>query len=208
MDSTGSIGNERARSPRSKKEKLQAILKLAKKLGAEEVKLISTKELVFDPRVRLKCLVPMCPHYNFNLVCPPNIPSVEEFKEMIGRYSLAMIVKLSVPRNNGNSESSNADTETARVDGAKRLHLIMNQLENEAQQRGFPWAAAFMGGPCRLCEECVGYYSGRTCRHPYKARPSLEAIGIDVFTTVTNVGIEIYFPVKSYISWIGLLLIN
>ena len=43
-------------------------------------------------------------------------------------------------------------------------------------------------GPCRLCDACA-FDEG--CRHPYRARPSMEACGIDVYATVRKQGFTI-----------------
>jgi predicted metal-binding protein len=52
-------------------------------LGATAAKLIPISSVVIDERVRLKCLVPLCGKYNQNLMCPPNLPPVEEFRKSI-----------------------------------------------------------------------------------------------------------------------------
>ncbi len=55
----------------------------------------------------------------------------------------------------------------------------MSALEREAFKLGYRFAAAFAGGDCVLCEVCEGIEDG-VCRHPFEARPSAEAVGVDV----------------------------
>ena len=49
-------------------------------------------------------------------------------------------------------------------------------------------AISFGAGPCRLCKEC----DMLECKFPKLARPSMEACGIDVYSTARNNG----FPLQ------------
>ena len=44
-------------------------------------------------------------------------------------------------------------------------------------------------GPCNLCEECSTEI--HKCKNPKLARPTLEAMGVDVFKTVRDFGFQI-----------------
>ena len=88
----------------------------------------------------------------------------------------------------------------------RALSNMMLKLEGEALKRGYRFAAGFSGGECMLCNECVG--PGETCRHPFLARPSMEAMGIDVVETLRNVGVEIVFPVTDRLELWSLLLLD
>jgi len=61
-------------------------------------------------------------------------------------------------------------------------------------------------GPCRLCNDCN--LKG-ACRHREMARPSMEACGIDVFTTARNNGfkIETLDSTRCRANYFGLVLI-
>ncbi|MBW2561626.1 MAG: hypothetical protein JRE40_12335, partial [Deltaproteobacteria bacterium] len=59
------------------------IISNLKKNGATEVKEIRVTDVILDERVRLKCQVPLCDSYNKNLTCPPNVPSVDEFRKTL-----------------------------------------------------------------------------------------------------------------------------
>jgi predicted metal-binding protein len=67
------------------------------------------------------------------------------------------------------------------------IRSIVASLEREMFLDGFHKAFAMASGPCTLCRTCPD-----TCRHPEKARPSMEACGIDVFATVRANG----FPIE------------
>ena len=80
-------------------------------------------------------------------------------------------------------------------------------LEKKAFLKGFYKALAFGAGHCPICDKCPGE---GTCRHPEKARPSMEGSGIDVYGTAKNAGINLH-PVKDsrqYVKYIGLLLLE
>jgi predicted metal-binding protein len=64
---------------------------------------------------------------------------------------------------------------------------IVGALEKEIFLDGFHKAFAMAAGPCELCAECAEY-----CRHTEKARPAMEACGIDVYSTVRANG----YPIK------------
>ncbi|MCK4320850.1 hypothetical protein KAW11_04460, partial [Candidatus Bathyarchaeota archaeon] len=66
---------------------LEALCKLAKKFGVTNAVSFNAKRVVVDERVRLKCLVPVCDDYGLNLMCPPNMMSVQEFREILARYN-------------------------------------------------------------------------------------------------------------------------
>jgi len=80
--------------------------------------------------------------------------------------------------------------------------------EKMAFEGGLHFATGLIGGCCRLCEECVAVQGETKCRFPFKARPSMEAMGIDVFSTLEKVGLPVSgLPVKNRVTWTGLILI-
>jgi len=170
-----------------------------KKGGATEVRPISVEKIVVDERVRLKCQVPLCDSYGRNFTCPPFLPPVAEFREMLSRYGEAVLVQVS-------AEGPFDPREDVFV-SARRLHELVNRAEGIAFAEGFRFAAGFIGGCCRLCDECAAVHPGEPCRHPFKARPSMEAMGIDVLATLENAGLPGRFPVRDRVDWTGLLLI-
>jgi predicted metal-binding protein len=91
---------------------------------------------------------------------------------------------------------------------AIRLHKLVNDVERKAMALGFPYAMGLIGGVCLLCHECAGAGSGKACRHPYEARPSLEGVGIDVIRTAARAGLPFELPPKEEIVWSGLILID
>jgi predicted metal-binding protein len=65
----------------------------------------------------------------------------------------------------------------------------------------------FPQAPCRLCKNCTGT---EECRQPYQSRPTLEAFGVDVYSTARMLGYPIQV-VKDYqdeMNRYGLLLVE
>jgi predicted metal-binding protein len=84
---------------------------------------------------------------------------------------------------------------------------LMTALEAEAFKMGYRFAAAFAGGDCVLCDVCAGA-NGEPCKHTFEARPSMEAVGIDVVATAEAAGLAVELPADEHPRWTGLLLID
>jgi predicted metal-binding protein len=62
---------------------IKQLISEALQLGANQAKIIPASSIVVDERVRLKCLAPLCDKFNQHLMCPPDLPSVQEFKKLL-----------------------------------------------------------------------------------------------------------------------------
>jgi len=89
-----------------------------------------------------------------------------------------------------------------------RLHRIVCKMEAKAFELGHRFAVGFIAGSCKLCSECVTVSSREPCRHPFQARPSMEAVGIEAFQTAANAGLPFKIPPKNNTVWNGLVLID
>ncbi|MHB1125742.1 MAG: DUF2284 domain-containing protein [Bacillota bacterium] len=173
--------------------------------GVSAARLIVTGEIIVDERVRLKCLVPRCPEYDRNLMCPPALPAVEEFRRILQLYQWALLLQVKGPT----AAEGFGPSKDAAYNYAGHLHHLVNILERKFMGMDFPLAAGLIGGACRLCEECVGHMSGKPCRHPLQARPSMEAMGINVVATAEKAGLKIApFPIANEVVWIGIILLG
>ena len=185
------------------KKVLDSIISLLKEQGASAVVLANIADIVVDERVRLKCRVPVCDSYNKNLMCPPHVSSVAEFREALRNYEQAILIQISADLH---ETCANAPRDEVFLP-ARKLHELVNLGEREAFAAGFRFAAGFIGGCCRLCDECVAAQGGTSCRFPFNARPSMEAMGIDVIATAEKAGLHLTFPIKNKVTWTGLILI-
>jgi predicted metal-binding protein len=187
----------------AKAARIKKIISALKEEGATQAILTKPSDVVVDDRVRLKCRIPICEAYGQNLMCPPHVPPVEEFRSALGKFSDALLIQLTVslPRN---PKDPRKDVFAA----AKRLHELVNLGERTAFEQGFRFATGLIGGCCRLCDECEGVKPGGRCAHPFKARPSMEAMGIDVTATIEKTGLKAApFPIDKSVTWTGLILL-
>ena len=212
---------------------LEILCQVALTLGAAEAIPIEAEGIVIDERVTLKCLVPRCSFFGRNLMCPPNLLPVEEFKNIVALYKTAILVKVKASSASAPVEFTSAENITkvwSMTDSALKnkgheppavtsyiselktsqnlLNDIISAMEAASLREGNRFTAGFTAGSCLICEECVGPGSSETCCHPFQARPSMEAMGIDVVGTAERAGIDLAFSSDQSTYWFGLVLID
>jgi len=193
-----------SKSKKNRKKVLEGIILALWDKGASAVRLIPVKKIVVDERVRLKCQVPLCDTYGRNLMCPPNLPSVDEFRKALSHFSEAVLLQVSAPITQQSGGKLSEDV----FGPAKKLHELVNMGEKMAFQGGLHFATGLIGGCCRLCDECVAVQGETKCRFPFKARPSMEAMGIDVFSTLRRAGLPVSgLPIGDRVTWTGVILL-
>lgn len=168
----------------------------AVRLGATDSKKIATDMVPVNESVRLKCRVPPCFGFGTSINCPPYTIKPEEFREIVKRYKHAIFFRLDVK-----SEVivRNRETILDRAGAYKKIFEIVNAIESMAFYDGYYLSAGFAAGSCKstYCYkvECSAL-KGERCRNELKVRPSMEAVGIDVYRLATEVGWEVY-PIGS-----------
>jgi predicted metal-binding protein len=85
---------------------------------------------------------------------------------------------------------------------------IIELIEAAAFKNGMRFATGFTGGGCVLCDQCVENKASDPCRHPFRARPAMEGVGIDVVQTAENAGIPIHLSSSEKVRWTGLILLE
>jgi predicted metal-binding protein len=156
------------------------------KSGVKDVRIISGKEVETAAWVRLKCQFG-CGGYGQCLVCPPFTPPPEQMRKVLDAYTRAILLHCEPEAN---------------------VKAIAAELELDIFLRG-AWKAFGLGaGPCYFCKEC-NVEEGQ-CLHPERARPSMEACGIDVFSTVKKAGfpIEVVRTTRQCPNYYGLILVD
>ena len=158
-------------------------IKRARELGAVAAKIIPAKNIVVAEWVRIKCQYG-CDGYGGCLTCPPNSPTPETMRRMLECYRKGLLIR--------GSKYSN-------------IRSTVVTLEQEMFLDGYFKAFGIGAGPCDLCAECP-----EACRHADRARPSLEACGIDVFSTVRSNGypIEVLKTADCKENYYGIVLIE
>jgi predicted metal-binding protein len=191
------------------------LIDIARRKGATAAKIISADRVVIDERVRLKCEVPRCSGFGHYLTCPPYVMSVGIFAEILSSYKWCLLVQVEA------KDINSTDKSKGRIDPALReknreLHRpfrlkllqIVEAVEAAAFKKGLYLAAGFVGGSCILCDRCVDDKSSQVCRHPFRARPAMEAVGINVIRTAKNAGLPIYLSSSQNVMWTGLILLD
>ncbi len=190
-------------------ELIQILTDSAVKWGAsrEFTKYIPAEKVVVDGWPRWKCMFG-CEVYGNTLCCPPFVPSIEETKKFIKDYTHALLIGFK------------GEVSGPLMQNHKKMQKTMVKLEKKAFQLNYPKAFAFSTGSCLLCKKCIKQeldddidpLVARTfCRHRNKARPSMEAVGIDVFSTVKKVGLNLETITEKNLDelkYFGLLLIS
>lgn len=173
---------------------LDTYVKKAKSMGVSRAKIIDVKNVVVGNWVRMKCQFG-CGGYGECLTCPPYSPTPELTKKMLDEYSQGLLMQI----------ENIAPEDEDRV--FKKIKKIVAGLEREIFLDGYYKAFGMTAGPCSFCRSCD---LSKLCKHPYLARPSMEACGIDVYQTARNCGFSLEV-VKSRdlpCSYISLILIE
>ena len=154
--------------------------------GVKAVHMISPSEVITAPWVRLKCQFG-CEGYGQCLVCPPFTPTPEQMRAALDSYKRAMLI---------------------HFDAEAGVKATVADLERTIFLLG-AWKAFGLGaGPCYFCKECE--LQTKECRYPERARPSMEACGIDVFSTVRKAGfpIEVVRTRRQCPNYYGMVLVD
>jgi len=165
----------------------------ALQLGASQAVTIPAQRVEVDERVRLKCSIPPCGHYGRCGYCPPYTPEPEFMRKALSRYNWAILFKHDVVPVEDFSDITRYYPHGEKHQ-RKTMELAAN-IELLACADGYHFAMGFGAGSCvdSLCggKLCKMLDSGR-CPYILRARPSMEAVGIDVFDLVNTVGWPIY----------------
>jgi len=170
---------------------------LALGLGASDAAIIPANQVVVDERVRLKCVVPRCLRAGETPNCPPHAPELDLVRRALGRFSWAVLFKCDVaPVADLAPGSGKSQEDKRRVLSFHRPSSdLVHELERQAYQDGYHLSMGFGGGSCKdyLCQGVICQFldSGR-CRFPHRARPAMEAMGIDVISLINRVGWRAY----------------
>lgn len=167
---------------------LDELKKSAIDLGADNAKEISTSIISIQDEIVELCKEPLCESYGESINCPPHTITPREFRENIRDYQKALIFKIDV-----DPEILLSDK---RFETFKTIYEIAAQLETLSLKAGYFLSKGFTAGSCKpvFCSEyeCQALIDGSSCRYPDLARPSMEALGINVFKLIKDVGWDIY----------------
>lgn len=153
---------------------LQLYCSRAVEMGATHAQEITPASVATAAWVRLKCQFG-CSNYNLRYCCPPDTPSPESTRSVLDTYKRALLFH--------RGEPASPD----RWNRLKSYFDMLIDMEGTLFKDGFYKAFVFLAGPCHLCAEC-NKVTGQECNNRNRARPSMEACGIDVYQTARNNG--------------------
>ena len=111
---------------------------------------------------------------------PPNVPSVSECERFFQEYCDAVIFRF---------EKAVSRPEDRHV-WSKKVNIKLAALERDVFLAGFERAFLLYMDSCCICADCE--VTREACKQPRTARPSPEALGVDVYSTVRQFG----FPIE------------
>jgi predicted metal-binding protein len=152
---------------------------LFEKHGLTDYRWIDPKGIAVAHWVRMKCIYG-CEEYGRNSCCPPNVPAVAECRQFLDEYSRAAILHF---------EKVAPDREERRA-WSRAVNDALMKLERDVFLAGHVRAFALPMSSCSACAECIA--AREECRNPRLARPTPEALAIDVFTTARQAGYPIH----------------
>ena len=180
-------------SDKALKKDLERYRQQAIEMGAADAKIIPADMVVLDERVRLKCWIGRCYNYGQSANCPPYTPEPEFMRQAFRRYQWALLFRQEIQ-----PSTDFTDIEKFGKEGEKHNRETLEiaaAVESLAFRDGYYLATGFSCGSCKG-SLCNGQYcqvlDSRRCRFPLRARPSMEAVGIDVFGLAAKVGWKIY----------------
>jgi len=187
-------------------EIFEDIKQVAFKGGAKDVKMISTKDIVVDKRVRLKCMVPPCSQSGLCRHCPPHGYSVDQTRQIIEKYNSAILFSVEVENKIITGSKIGQAHRSHKLDDKGELAVlggyfllvfqISALIKKKAKQEGLK-AHSFAASNCKevVCyfyDDCRVLAQKKKCRHPDLSMPSMESAGMDVFKMAANAGWPIY----------------
>jgi predicted metal-binding protein len=172
---------------------LDSLRESALLLGATDAKVIPADAIPIEDEIIDLCVEPLCPGYDKSANCPPHIMKPAEARGLVSGYEWALLFKIDVPSEVLLSED--------RFESFRRIYEIASQIEVLARNAGYSSARGFAAGSCKpvFCKklECLVLAENADCRSPDLARPSMEAVGMNVFKLVEEVGWEIHRLTKA-----------
>ena len=150
-----------------------------KQFDLADYKWIDPKRIIVSQWVRMKCMYG-CGEYGNNACCPPNIPDVSECERFFREYSDAVVFHF----------TTKVDKPEERHEWSKAINLNLSKLERAVFVSGYERAFMLFMDSCSICNECAE--NKEDCKNPRIARPSPEAMAVDVYSTVRQFGFPIH----------------
>lgn len=141
---------------------------------------LSPRDIPFRKEVREACETNLCGMYGKCWTCPPGVGDWEALRERYQSYAHAFVFTTK----HALEDSFDIEGMTA---GRLRHTETQRAIEKALSACGEPFAVCGAEG-CTLCDACT--YPDAPCRHPARARHSMEATGMYVVGLAADCGIH------------------
>lgn len=153
-----------------------------------------------------------CPAYNNNWACPPFAPTYLQTKEQLSRYQyyLILIYEFDLVIWKELLQAKHPDWTKTKVEtNALNSHLYNGVIYWGLRRLLKPYIGSqntyVLGNSnCRLCQKCARK-TNEKCRRPKQRIYSMEAAGINVDTTLRNIGYILEWPPSTKVVQVGLI---
>ncbi len=159
-------------------DKQQELEGLFRQHGFTDFRWIDPQRIVVAQWVRMKCMFG-CGVYGKNASCPPNVPSVAECERFFREYQQAVVLHF----------QKQMDKPEDRHAWTREVCSDLLKLERDVFLSGHERAFLLFMDNCSLCADCPGERA--KCANPRLSRPTVEAMAVDVYTTVRQIGYPI-----------------
>ena len=159
----------------AKKEELEDLFA---RHGSTDFKWLKSKDVKTAQWVRLRCMFG-CPAHGVKATCPPNVPSIEQCREIFSEYEDSDLPFPKGLPGPGRARPLGQGNQTKAPEAGREVFLS-----------GYYKVFLISFGFCDECEECVGNLM--ECKNKRSARPGADAMGIDVYATARGAG----YPIK------------
>ena len=186
---------------------------------------INPSELPITAYSRLMCQ--NCGIFNRTILCPPLLyqtypqySTIDKSKEFVSSFDTAYIY---VFQNNGSKRfwykkdhdlykhirmrvvDSGRELKGVEAVGSRYLTRIMFNARKANRKAGYK-CETYTVGHCDFCARKCPNRENPPCK--IKGLPSLEAIGINVYSLLEQLGVEYEFPVTNYLTSVTMMLIG
>jgi predicted metal-binding protein len=160
------------------RNRLMQLEEIFRRHSFHDFRWIDPKTITVAGWVRMKCMFG-CPEYGHNASCPPNVPGVDECAQFFHEYDSAVLFNI----------AKQLDSPKELKRWVKGVHKELLKVEREVFLCGFEKAFMFFIDNCCFCTECVP--RREECKNPAMARPTIEAMAVDVYQTAHSAGFPI-----------------
>jgi predicted metal-binding protein len=185
---------------------LEHLRQTALKRGASDAVVIQSSEVIVDPRVRFKCMIPKCYMSGNCAHCPPHGLSIREVRDIVSSYDQGVFFRVKVKNFIIAAKDIHLSFEAGVVDNNGNMlnlgaHYILvftlvKVLEKRARESGYD-TQGFAAGNCRdpfclLQPVCQTLMTGKGCRNPNLSSYSMESCCMDVYRMAARAGWDQY----------------